>query len=222
MPKIVEKHALIRFNTHCNVHSMLPQYQSAYCKFHSCETALTKLVNNCLWAMEDQKVTELVAMDLSAAFNTVDHGILLDVLNKQFGVRGTALKWFDSYLHPRDCKVYVNGSYPTPRPLNFSVPQESLAGLFLYLAYTASLQDVIPQDITLYGYANDHLASKKAKVSQLPGAIEDLEHCMTDVKSWMDENCLKMNSDKIEFLVVGLSRMVCKCKSDTITYHSKK
>ena len=79
------------------------------------------------------------------------------------------------------------------------------------------LQYVVPQDITLYRYADDHLASKKAKVSQLPGAIEDLEHCMTDVKSWMNENLLKMNSDKTEFLVVGWSRMICKCESDTIT-----
>ena len=115
MSKIVEKCAMIRFNNHCNVHNMLPQYQSAYHKFHSCETALTKLVNDCLWAMEDQEVTALVAMDLSAAFDTVDHGILLDVLNKQFGVSGTASEWFDSYLHPRDCKVNVNGSYSTSR-----------------------------------------------------------------------------------------------------------
>ena len=128
MSKIVEKCALIRFKNHCNVHTMLPQYPSAYHKFHSCETALTKLVNDyCLWALEDQEVTALVAMDLSAAFDTVDHGILLDVLNKQFGVSGTALKWFDSYLCPRDCKVNVNGSYSTSGPLNFNVPQESLA-----------------------------------------------------------------------------------------------
>ena len=85
MSKIVEKCTLIRVNNHCNVHNMLPQYQSAYHKFHSCETALTKLVNSCLWAMGDQEVTALVAIDLSAAFGTVDHGILLDVLNVTWG-----------------------------------------------------------------------------------------------------------------------------------------
>ena len=72
--------------------------------------------------------------------------------------------------------------------------------------YAASLQYVVPQDITLYGYADDHLASKKTKVSQLPDAIEDLEHCMTDVKSWIDENHLNMNSDKTDSLVVGLNQ----------------
>ena len=154
MSEIVEKCALIRFNNHCHVHTMLPQYQSAYCKFQSCETSLTKLVNDCLWAMDDQ-VTALVAIDLSAAFDTVDHGILLDVLNKQFEVSGTVLKWFNSYISPRDCKVNVNGSYSISRPLKFSVPQESLARPFLYLAYEASLQHVVTQDINLYGYASD-------------------------------------------------------------------
>ena len=80
--------------------------------------------------MEYQEVTALVAMDLSVAFDTVDHGILLDIMNKQFGVSGTALKWSNSYLHLRDCKVTVNGSYSTSRPLNFSVPWGSLAGPF--------------------------------------------------------------------------------------------
>ena len=73
----------------------------------------------------------------------------------------------------------------------------------MYLAYAASLQYVVPQNITLYRYVNDHLASKKAKVSQLPGAIEDLEYCMTEVKSWMDKNHLKMKLDKTEFLAVA-------------------
>ena len=105
----------------------------------------------------------IVAMDLSATFDTVDHGILLDVLNKQFGVSGTAGRWFNSYLHPRDCKVNVNGSYSTSRPLNFSAPQGSLAGMFLYFAYVVSLQYVVPQDITLYGYANDPPCFQKSK-----------------------------------------------------------
>ena len=61
---------------------------------------------------------------LSAAFTTVDHGILLDVLNKQFGVSGTALKWLDSYLHPGDCKANVNGSYSLSRPLKFMSHRE--------------------------------------------------------------------------------------------------
>ena len=57
--------------------------------------------------MEKQKVNLLVAIDLSAAFGTVDHGILIDVLNTAFNVPGKSLDWFKSYLYPRSCKINV-------------------------------------------------------------------------------------------------------------------
>jgi len=76
----------------------MPKNQSAYRRHHSCELALLRLVNDLLDGMEKQEVTALIAIDLSAAFDTVDHSILLDVLEKQYGVCGTALDWLDSYL----------------------------------------------------------------------------------------------------------------------------
>ena len=63
---------------------------------HSCETALAKIVNDILWAMEHQKLLPLVAIDLSVAFDTVDHDILLSVLEKRFDVQDTCLDWFRS------------------------------------------------------------------------------------------------------------------------------
>ena len=69
----------------------MPEYQSAYRKNFSCETALVKIINDCLWNVENQRVTS-VAIDLSATFNTVDDQILIDVLNKRFNIKGVALK----------------------------------------------------------------------------------------------------------------------------------
>ena len=80
--KILEKVALEQFTEHCNKNSLLPEYQSVYMKNHSCETSLVKLVNDILWGMENQPVTAVVILDLSAAFNTVDHDLLLEVLEK--------------------------------------------------------------------------------------------------------------------------------------------
>ena len=60
----------------------MPGYQSAYRKNFSCETALIKIINDCLWNIENQQIRVIVATDLSAAFNTVDHQIFTDVLNK--------------------------------------------------------------------------------------------------------------------------------------------
>ena len=80
MSKVAEKVILMQFTRHCGGNKLLPAYQSTYRKKHSCETSLVKLVDDLLWAMEEQLVTAVVILDLSAAFNTVDHDLLLDVL----------------------------------------------------------------------------------------------------------------------------------------------
>ena len=69
----------------------MPDYQSAYGENYSCETTLIKIVDDILWSMENGEVTALMALDLSAAFDTVDHEILLKVLQKRFGIDGTCL-----------------------------------------------------------------------------------------------------------------------------------
>ena len=76
---------LVKYN---DTNGTTPKHQSACTEKHSCETALIKLVNDILWNMENKKLTALVFLDLSAAFDTVDHRILLDKLNKSFGVQG--------------------------------------------------------------------------------------------------------------------------------------
>ena len=107
LSKVLEKAALLRLSDHCNANSLMPDYQSAYRANYSCETALVKLCNDILWGMEVQHLTPLVAIDLSTPFDTVDHEVLLQVLQRKFGINGSALKWFDSYLRPRGCKVNI-------------------------------------------------------------------------------------------------------------------
>ena len=85
----------------------LPELQSAYRTGHSTETALVKVQSDILMSMDKQLVTQLVRIDLSAAFNTVDHTILLDIMNKVFGVSDMALQWTHSYLRPRSQRVII-------------------------------------------------------------------------------------------------------------------
>ena len=80
--KVVEKCTLNQLTNHCNKHNLLPEYQSAYRKHYSCETSLLKLVNDTLWAMENKCITAVTVMDLSAAFDTVSHELLLSVLRE--------------------------------------------------------------------------------------------------------------------------------------------
>ena len=92
LSKVVEKGVLLRFNKHCNENNPMSDYHSAYRANFSCETTLLKLTNNLLWVMEHQEVTPLAAIDLSAAFDTIDHDLLLSILSKKFGVVDNALK----------------------------------------------------------------------------------------------------------------------------------
>ena len=98
-------------NEHCNLHKLLPDYQSAYQNGYSCETVIIRLVNDIFWAIENQNVTAVMALDLSAAFDTVDNKILLSVLEHNFGLEQTVLNWFSSYLNQRSCKVNIGREY---------------------------------------------------------------------------------------------------------------
>jgi len=86
----------------------MPRYQSAYRRNHSTETALLKICNDALVAADSGMVTLIVLLDMSAAFDTVSHEKLLDILNNQFGLTGAALDWHKSYLTGRTYRVVAN------------------------------------------------------------------------------------------------------------------
>ena len=103
--KLLEKCALTQFSKHCDNNHLILDYQSGYRQGYSCETALLKLVNDVLWSLERGNATNFMAIDLLAAFDTMDHNIFLQVLRYKFNICGKALTWFDTYLHPRGCRV---------------------------------------------------------------------------------------------------------------------
>ena len=125
--------------------------------------------------MERKKVTALIAIDLLVTFDTVDHNILISVLQTKFGVKGKALDWYKSYLNDRTWKVNVGKEYSTPRELVFSVPKGSCGGPVLYLAYSSTIREVIPDNtISLNGFADNHALDKDfdpVKPNEEPEAI---------------------------------------------------
>ena len=100
LSKLLEMCALVRFNNHCKKNNLMQSYQSSYREHHSCETTLVRLTNDLLWNMEVQQATALVAIDLSVAFDMVDHTVLLKVLQQHFGINSKVLNWMDTYLNP--------------------------------------------------------------------------------------------------------------------------
>ena len=106
--KLVERSSSEQVLSHMSQNSPMPVCQSAYTKTCSTETTLLKVTSDILSDMDDNKVTLLVMLDLSAAFDTIDHSILLETLKKRVGISGKALDWFLSYLSNRFQRVQIS------------------------------------------------------------------------------------------------------------------
>ena len=124
-------------------HILYPLLQSAYRKSHSTETALIKVQNDILMNMDRQQVTLLVLLDLSAAFDTIDHQVLLNRLRLSFGIRGYALEWIASYLSDRTQLVSFENNFSQSRYLSFGVHQGSCLGPLLFTVFASKLFDII-------------------------------------------------------------------------------
>ena len=127
------------------------------------ETSLVKMANNILWAMEDQHITMMVILDLSAAFDTVDHDILLKILETQFGVTDTALRWFNNYLRPQSFKVCIRDEYSESQKLSFGVSQGSCSGANRFTCYCSLIDKEVPESVSINGFADDHSLQKTVK-----------------------------------------------------------
>ena len=154
--KLVERAVSSQLQSHLTVNSLYPILQSSYRKHHSTETALLKVQNDMLMAMNRQHVSLLVVLDLSSAFDTLDHRILLNTLQAKFGIQGNALMWFRSYLSNISQRVSVNGKLSQTFDLEWGVPQGSCLGPLLFILYTSRLFDIIQTHLPdVHCYADD-------------------------------------------------------------------
>ena len=117
----------------------MPKYQSAYRQGHSTETALLKVYNDLLQAADRGEVSLLCLLDLSAAFDTVDHDLLVKRLECKFGIVGQPLEWIKSYLTGRSFSVKYQSEMSSTVKLVCSVPQGSVLGPLLFILYTSEL-----------------------------------------------------------------------------------
>ena len=186
--KVTEKAVFIQIDNHMKKHHLYPLLQSAYRKNHSTETALLKVTNDILMKINSQHAVILVLLDLSAAFDTVDHSLLLRRLETSFGISGAPLDWFTSYLTARRQCVSISGALSESLSLDWGVPQGSCLGPLLYIMYSSRLFKIIELHLPdSHCYADDsqlYLSFKPDELSSQQDAIIAMQNCIKDIRLW--------------------------------------
>jgi hypothetical protein len=160
-------------------------------------------MNDLVCAIGSHKAVLFEALDLSAAFDTVDHSLLASVLLR-LGVRGTVTKWFKSYLLGREQQVKMKNVTSGSQELTCGVPQGSVLGPLLFSLYSASLGQVIRKHHVQYHfYADDSQLWLPFNPDELDAAVDIMQSCLHDVSLWMAHHKLKLNVTKTEFLVIS-------------------
>uniref|UniRef100_A0A3B3DJ46 Reverse transcriptase domain-containing protein n=1 Tax=Oryzias melastigma TaxID=30732 RepID=A0A3B3DJ46_ORYME len=204
LSKILEKTVYTQLQSFLVRNNVLEVFQSGFKSLHSTESALLKVFNDILRATDMGDHVILVLLDLSAAFDTVDHEILLSRLQNVVGIGGAALTWFRSYLADRTMTVNLSRFTSDTAPLSFGVPQGSILGPLLFSLYLLPLGSIIQKHgVSFHFYADDsqiYLPIKKNGSS-----LKHLMSCLNEIRTWLESSFLSFNEKKTEVLVIGPS-----------------
>ena len=212
LSKILEKVILHKLLAHLQENNLCNPFQSAYRTRHSTVTALLRVVNDLLNAMDEDKISVLLLLDLSAVFDTISQQILLSRLETVFGICSTALQWFRSYLLDRNQCAVVNNSASSSLVI-FGVPQGSVLGPVLFVLYTTPLSDIIANhSVNHQLFADATQLQKSTPPNDVQSLTHDLQSCTDGIKAWMCNNQLKLNEVKTEAILFSTpSLSSCHC-----------
>ena len=220
LSKVIEHVVAQQLTAHMCENNLHEQMQSAYRQNHSTETALLKVHSDILSAVDNGCVVVLGLLDLTAAFDTIDYGILLSRLRHRFGVTGAALDWLRSYLADRKQVVRIERDNSAPTSVPFGVPQGSVLGPLLFTAYITPLGDLIRKyGLEYHLYADDTqiYVSFPPGGDEQPDALNCLHSCIEEIGQWSRSNLLKLNDQKTDVVVFGTKHKLPLMKDIRIT-----
>ena len=208
LSKILERAVADQLQGHLDTNGLHVKFQSAYRRGHSTETALLRILNDLLVMTDGGNNAVLVLLDLSAAFDTLDHTLLLQRLHAEIGLDGSALDWFSSYLSCRSQQVLVGHALSAETPLLCGVPQGSVLGPLLFSLCTRQLADLIHKyciDYHFFADDSELYSCLPTEPESALSALRNVESCCRQIKIWMTKNKLKLNEQKTEVLLCGPS-----------------
>ena len=185
--KLVKKVVAKQLNSYLDSEGFSNVNQSAYRRLHPTERALLKIQSDIAASMDSGKAVVLTLLDLSAAFDTIDHDILFNCLKDQFRIKGTVLRWIKSYLSDCRQKVKIGNSFSDAFSLPYGVPQGSVLGPLLFTLYTTPLSNIISSfNVTHHLYANDTQIYLALDHKNFDSSFVELIECLTCVRKRMD------------------------------------
>ncbi len=199
--KTLERVVFNQLSLFLSQYNKLDAKQSGFRSGHSTETALLSVTEALRVSKADSKSSVLILLDLSAAFDTVNHQILLSTLSS-LGITGIPLSWFESYLTGRSFRVAWGGEVSKAHQLVTGVPQGSVLGPLLFSTYTTSLGPIIQaHGFSYHCYADDTQLYLSFQPED-PTVAARISGCLADISAWMKEHHLQLNLAKTELLVV--------------------
>jgi hypothetical protein len=212
LSKIIEHFVNRRLLSHLNRHALLNPYQSGFRPGHSTVTTLVKVTDDIRLNIECKKLTVLVLLDFSSAFNTVDFDILLGILNS-INISQTSLSWFRDYLFGRRQRVRFNDMLSSWCELTAGVPQGGVLSPLLFSVFINSITESLTSSYHLY--ADDLQIYAAASVDDLPLLISQVNSDLESIRSWAFKFGLKVNAKKSQAIVIG-SPFFIKRLSDVV------
>ena len=206
--KLIERVVSKRLNEHMTAKNLHINSQHGYKSYHSTETLLVKFYNDILVAIDRNRGVVVLLIDLSSAFDTVQHDILLKILEESIGVKGVALKWFKNFVSGRTQSVIINGCISEWLCVTCGVPAGSVLGPILFNIYCRHINEVFNKcGFTSASYADDNSGCKTFAVfNQFNTLYNDVPNCLQQLKQYMTVNHLKLNETKTQIIVFGNER----------------
>jgi hypothetical protein len=201
--KITERIVASALQKYLEDNELYANRQSAYRTCHSTETALLRVNNDLLRAVDVGNECLLVLLDFSSAFDVIDQHKFLERLVCRYGITGQVHDWFSSYISGRTQQIVIGENVSEPQELNQGVPQGSVVGPLCFAMYAGPLQDIInAHGLNCMTYADDTQVYITSSVSDRATKATQLELCMKDIKAWTVENRLLLNDTKTEVIHV--------------------
>lgn len=219
LSKVMEKIVDEQITRHLTENNFDEIFQSGFKKAHSCETALLKILNDVYLAKERKKFTVLILIDLSAAFDTIDHSILFNLLENKLKIQNGALNWLKSFLTNRKQCTRIGNSNSPKTEIRYGVPQGTILGPKIFSLYMLPLYEIFKcRNVRFHSYADDTQFYLETSNEDIETTKTEIKTIIETLKHWLDMNKLKMNPEKTELIVLGSNeKLTIEIDNKTIT-----